>query len=71
MSTKRDGRNEWTALAKMHFDRVLHEARCIDIYEDHGMSTDGKTCIPALEQACENLRGAISMIVQYSKSNND
>ena len=70
MSIKRDGRNEWTALAKIHFDRVLHEARCIDICEEHGMSTEGKTYLPDLEQAAENLRGSISMIVQYSKSNN-
>ena len=69
MSIKRDGRNEWTALARIHFDRVLHEVRCVGIYEEHGMSTNGKTCIPDLEQAAENLRGAISMLVQYSKSN--
>ena len=71
MSIKRDGRNEWTALAKIHFDRVLHEARCIDICEEHGMSTKGKTYLPNLEQAAEHLSGAISMIVQYSRSNAD
>ena len=69
MSIKRDGRNEWTALARIHFDRVLHEARCIDICEEHGMSGEGKTYLLDLEQAAENLRGSISMIVQYSKSN--
>jgi len=69
MSINRDGRNEWTALAKIHFDRVLHEARCIDICEEHGMTTSGKTYLPDLSQAAENLRGSISMIVQYSKPN--
>ena len=69
MSIQRDGRNEWTALAKIHFDRVLHEARCIDICEEHRMSTEGKTYIPDLEQAAKGLRNAVSMVIQYSKSN--
>ena len=69
MSIRRDGRNEWTALAKIHFDRVLHEARCIDICEEHGVSTDGRTHLPDLKQAAKNLMGSISMIVQYSKPN--
>lgn len=66
MSIKTDGINEWTALAKIHFDRVLHEARCVNIYEEHRMPTKGRTCIPDLEQAAEHLRGSVSMIIQYS-----
>ena len=68
MSIKSDGRNEWIALAEVHFERVKCEVRCIDIIEKHGMSLKGKTYVPKIQECKESIASALSMVIQYSDS---
>ncbi len=68
MSVKSDGRNEWIALARVHFEKAICEAKCIDIMEEHGMSLKGKTYVADLQKSAESLQSCLSMVVQYSDS---
>ena len=60
MSAEKDRRNEWIVLARNRFDMFLNEAR---------RGLDGRTNIPDMQQAAEGVQDAMSMVIQYSKSN--